>query len=103
LFDWAILWQAGFHNVTCSLGTSLNATQLHELYDGAARTVYVAFDSDRNGSGQRATRQLGQRLWTHQVQAFPVQLPEGHDPNSFFVHGGGDAHQFQALLEKSSS
>jgi DNA primase len=30
LFDWATLWQAGFHNVTCSLGTSLNATQLHQ-------------------------------------------------------------------------
>src|ERR1035437_1233875 len=27
-----------------------------------------------------------------------VSLPEGHDPNSFFVQGG-DAHQFQALLE----
>ena len=25
-------------------------------------------------------------------------LPEGHDPNSFFVQGG-DAHQFQSLLE----
>jgi hypothetical protein len=27
-----------------------------------------------------------------------VLLPEGHDPNSFFVQGG-DAAQFQALLE----
>ena len=25
-------------------------------------------------------------------------LPEGHDPNSFFVQGG-DARQFQSLLE----
>jgi len=103
LFDWAILWQAGFHNVTCSLGTSLNATQLHQLCDGAARTVYVAFDSDRNGSGQRATRQLAQRLWTHRVEAFAVELPEGHDPNSFFVSAGGDPHQFQALLERARS
>jgi DNA primase len=83
------------------LGTSLNATQLHQLCDGVARTVYVAFDSDRNDSGQRSARQLAQRLWTHRVEAFPVQLPDGHDPNSFFVHGGGDAHQFQTLLERS--
>jgi DNA primase len=103
LFDWAVLWQAGFRNVTCSLGTSLNATQIHQLCDGAARTVYLAFDSDRNGSGQRAARQLAQRLWTHQVEAFPVELPDGHDPNSFFLHGGGDAHQFQALLERARS
>jgi DNA primase len=25
LFDYAVLWQAGFHNVTCALGTHLNA------------------------------------------------------------------------------
>jgi DNA primase len=103
LFDWTTLWQAGFHNVTCSMGTGLNATQLHQLCDGAPRAVYLAFDSDHNGSGQRAARQLAQRLWTHQVEAFPVELPDGHDPNSFFVHGGGDAHQFQALLDRARS
>jgi len=103
LFDWATLWQAGFHNVTCSLGTGLNATQLHQLCDGVPRVVYLAFDSDQNGSGQRAARQLAQRLWTHRVEAFPVDLPDGHDPNSFFVHGGGDAQKFQALLERARS
>jgi DNA primase len=103
LFDWATLWQAGFHNVTCSLGTGLNATQLRQLCDGAPRAVYLAFDSDQNGSGQRAARRLAQRLWAHRVEAFSVDLPDGHDPNSFFVHGGGDAHQFQALLERARS
>jgi DNA primase len=103
LFDWAVLWQAGFHNVTCSLGTGLNAAQIHQLSDGAARVIYLAFDSDRNGSGQRAARQLAQRLWTHRVEAFPVELPDGHDPNSFFVDSGGDAHQFQALLDRVRS
>ena len=103
LFDWASLWQAGFRNVACSLGTSLNATQFHQLCDGAARAVYLAFDSDANGSGQRAAHQLAQRLRAHGKEAFPVELPDGHDPNSFFVHGGGDAHQFQALLERVRS
>jgi DNA primase len=45
LFDYAALWQAGFHNVTCSVGNQLNARQLRQLCDGA-RTVYVAFDAD---------------------------------------------------------
>ena len=103
LFDLAVLWQADFANVTCSIGTYLNGTQMQQLCDGAARTVYVAFDSDRNGSGQRAARQLAQRLREHRVEAFPVDLPEGHDPNSFFVHGGGDAQQFQALLDRARS
>lgn len=103
LFDWATLWQAGFRNVTCSLGTCLNATQIRQLCDGAMRTVYLAFDSDANGSGQKAARQLAQRLQAYGVEAFPVELPDGHDPNSFFVDGGGNAHQFQALLERAHS
>jgi DNA primase len=103
LFDLAVLRQAGFPNVTCSIGTYLNGTQMQQLCDGATRTVYVAFDSDRNGSGQRAAGQLAQRLRAHRVEAFLVNLPEGHDPNSFFVHGGGDAHQFQALIERAHS
>ena len=30
-----------------------------------------------------------------------VSLPDGHDPNSFFT-AGGDARQFQALLESAA-
>ena len=57
LFDYAVLWQAGFHNVTCSMGTNLNARQFRQLCDGP-RTVYLAFDADTNGSGQQAAQSL---------------------------------------------
>jgi DNA primase len=97
LFDYAALWQAGFHNVTCSMGTNLNARQFRQLCD-AQRTVYLAFDADRNGSGQRATESLGRRLGEQGITTRTVSLPEGHDPNSYFVQGG-DAPQFQQLLE----
>ena len=43
LFDYAALRQAGFHNVTCSLGTHLNDGQLRQLCNGP-RTVYLTFD-----------------------------------------------------------
>ena len=103
LFDLAVLWQAGFLNVTSSMGTYLNAMQIHQLCDGATRVVYVAFDSDPNGSGQHAARQIAQRLWAQGGKAFPVELPDGHDPNSFFVNGGGDAQQFRLLLQRAHS
>ena len=64
----------------------------------APRTVYLAFDADHNGSGQQAAQSLTYRLTEHGVIARTVSLPEGHDPNSFFVQDG-DAHQFQCLLE----
>ena len=97
LFDYAALWQAGFHNVTCSMGTNLNARQFRQLCDGP-RTVYLAFDADRNGSGQQAAQSLVCRLTEQGVNVRTVALPDGHDPNSFFVQGN-DALQFQSLLE----
>jgi DNA primase len=97
LFDYAALRQAGFSNVTCSLGTHLNDAQFRQLCEGA-RIVYLTFDVDQNRSGQQAAEQLAQRLVVHGISARRVLLPEEHDPNSFFVQGG-DAHQFQTLLE----
>jgi DNA primase len=97
LFDYAVLWQSGFHNVTCSLGTHLNADQLLQLCD-RPRTVYLTFDIDANHSGQQAAQQLARRLGLQGIGARRVLLPPGHDPNSFFVQGG-DARQFQSLLE----
>jgi DNA primase len=98
LFDYAVLWQAGFRNVTCAMGNHLNAHQLRQLCDGRARTVYVTFDADSNGSGQQAAQSLAGRLREEGLNACRVSLPDGHDPNSFFVQGG-DARQFGSLLE----
>ena len=91
LFDYAVLWQAGFHNITCSMGSHLNGQQYRQLCDGP-RTVYLVFDNDPNGSGQQAARSLAGRLREQGVNVRRVSLPEGHDPNSFFVEGA-DAGQ----------
>jgi len=97
LFDYAVLWQAGFHNVTCAMGNHLNVRQFRQLCD-RPRTVYVAFDSDRNGSGQQAAQSLACRLREQGIDVRKVLLPDHHDPNSFFAQDG-DARQFQSLLE----
>jgi len=99
LFDYAVVSQAGFRNVTCSLGNHLNAHQFQQLCDGP-RTIYLAFDADANGSGPQAAQDLSRRLRAQGLKARRVQLPDGHDPNSFFVEGG-NASQFQSLLEAS--
>ena len=97
LFDYAVLWQAGFRNVTCSMGNHLNVRQHRQLSD-RPRTVYLAFDADSNGSGQQAAQRLSHSLRERGIAARIVSLPEGHDPNSYFVQGG-NARQFQAFLE----
>src|SRR5262245_5074425 len=49
LFDYAVLWQAGFRHVTCSLGTHLNACQLQQLCDRTS-PIYLTFDADPNAT-----------------------------------------------------
>jgi DNA primase len=99
MFDLAVLWQAGFHHATCSLGTHLTADQFRQLCD-RPRTVYLTFDVDANGSGQQAAQALTHRLQAQGITTRRVLLPPGEDPNSFFVQGG-DARQFQSLLEEA--
>jgi hypothetical protein len=62
--------------------------------------VYVVFDPDANGSGQHATDRLAQRLHAEGIAVRRVELPQSHDPNSFFV-SGGNAREFQCLLEQA--
>jgi len=97
LFDYVVLWQAGFHHLTCCLGTHLNASQFRQLCD-RSRTVYLTFDVDGNGCGQEAAQRLAHHLRARGITARRVLLPQGQDPNSFFLQGG-DAPQFQFLLE----
>jgi DNA primase len=97
LFDYVVLRQAGFHHLTCALGNHLSAYQFRQLCD-RPRTVYLTFDFDANGSGQQASQRLADRLRARGIDSRRVLLPDGHDPNSFFVQGG-DAQQFQSLLE----
>lgn len=100
LFDVAALWQAGFPNAVAALGAHLNHQQLSELCQPGERIPYVCFDVDRNGSGQRAARRLSIQLRHAGVEALRVDLPEGHDPASFFA-AGATASDFQRCLDEA--
>jgi len=91
LFDLAVLWQAGFRNTTCALGTHLTPTQFRQLSDAPARCVYLVFDQDENQAGQHASQALARRLQQAGLRVGLVQLPAGEDPNSYFVAGAGAA------------
>jgi len=103
LFDLAVLWQAGFRNTTCAIGTHLTPAQSYQLGDQPGRRIYIAFDQDTNQAGQQASRLLAQRLESAGLKACIVALPPGHDPNSYFMAGATAAdflnclHQAQGL------
>ena len=98
--DLAILWQAGFRNTTCAVGTQLTSAQLAQLSDRPGRFVYIVFDQDENLAGQKASHQLALRLQSTGIEARVVQLPPGHDPNSYFV-AGATAADFTQCLERT--
>jgi DNA primase len=100
LFDLALLWQAGFRNTTCALGTHLSAMQVDQLAQSPERQVYIVFDQDENQAGQHASRHLAQQLESAGLIACIVRLPEGHDPNSYFL-AGATAADFQACLAQA--
>jgi DNA primase len=100
LFDLAVLWQAGFRNTTCALGTHLTPAQWSQLCDRPDRCVYIAFDQDANQAGQQASRLLARRLHRAGLQARLVALPPGHDPNRYFA-AGATASDFLACLEQA--
>ena len=100
LFDLAVLWQAGFRNTTCAIGTQLTPAQLAQLAEQPGRSVYLVFDQDDNQAGQRAAPQLALRLQDAGIRPPIVQLPHGHDPNSYFV-AGATAADFTDCLERA--
>jgi len=102
LFDLAVLWQAGFRNTTCAIGTHLTAVQWSQLCDQPGRCVYIAFDQDANQAGQRASRLLARRLESAGLRARIVRLPPEQDPNSYFV-AGATAADFLDCLRQSQS
>jgi DNA primase len=101
LFDLAVLWQAGFRNTTCSIGAQLTPAQWAQLSAQPGRSVYIAFDQDDNQAGQKASHQLALRLQSAGLRAYMVQLPPGHDPNSYFAAGAGAA-DFRDRLHEAS-
>jgi len=71
------------------LGNHLSGSERDEAATGLIRI---------SSAGLEAPRLLDHRLRTEGITSRRVLLPPGHDPNSFFVQGG-DARQFQSLLE----
>jgi DNA primase len=100
LFDLAVLWQAGFRNTTCALGTHLTSLQWAQLCDRPDRRVYLVFDQDDNGAGPQAAAALARRLQTAGLGVRLVQLPPPLDPNSWFA-AGATAADFTARLKEA--
>jgi len=83
-----------FRHVTCSLGTHLKRRPVFTAVRPSAHR-YLTFDVDANAAANKPPQQLAQRLCA-QVSSLVRLLPDGHDPNSFFVQGGDARHSLSS-------
>lgn len=91
-------YQAGFRNVVASSGTALTEEQIN-LIARFARRITLVYDADSAGS--KAALRGVDLILEQGLDVRIVQLPEGHDPDSFIRKHGAAA--FEQLLESAVS
>lgn len=94
--DFLALYQAGVSNVAASLGTSLTEDQSGLALRFAPRMA-ICYDSD--AAGRKAAGRAVVLGFEKGLQANVVELPKGHDPDSFMRENGVEA--FHSLVEGS--
>ena len=83
------VYNAGFHNVVASMGTSLTVEQARML-KRYADTVLISYDGD--GAGQKATIRGLEILKKEGLEVKVVSLPDGLDPDDVIKKFGAEAY-----------
>jgi len=90
VIDALTFYANGFENVTCCYNSESFPDELYEeIISHKIETVYLAFDSDKDGD--RFTQQVAHKLASIGVQCYQVKFPWGSDVNAFVVKQGSEA------------
>ena len=82
LIDALTFWVHGFRNVTASYGTAgFTNDHLNAFIQQGIQKVYIAYDRDE--AGNRAAKELAEKLTGEGIQSFRVNFPKGMDANSY--------------------
>lgn len=87
----------GFAKTVAGQGTAFGEGHVKELLQLGIQQVFLAFDPDN--AGEKAACKVGDLFLREGVEVKVVQLPAGHDPDSFLKKHGPT--QFGELMEKS--
>lgn len=89
-FDFIKLYQAGFKNTACVLGTSIYSGQIKELAK-LTENFYICLDGDE--AGKRAIIKNTKEIIKQGYNIFIIELDKGEDPDTFIDKYGADAFQ----------
>jgi DNA primase len=92
------LLSAGIENTVATLGVQgFNDVQLSRLEEDGVRRVYVAFDNTPKANHYAML--VAQALEAVGIQCYRIDLPSGHDVNSFALRQADVADAFNKLVE----
>ena len=101
VLDSLTLINAGIKNTIPCYGTNgLTADHIQLLQKGEGRVVYLCFDADE--SGRKGAEKVKARLEGEKIAVYPVNLPDGHDLNSFFLLTADQKEAYEELLLAAS-
>lgn len=91
------MYQAGFHNVVASLGTSLTPEQCQLMKQRRAQEVVIAYDADF--AGQDAAMRAIRFIREAGLRAFRLTVENAKDPDEYIKKFGAD--HFKMLLDNA--
>jgi DNA primase len=89
-FDMIVPFQAGFHTMAASLGTSLTTAQI-KLLGRFTRNVVICFDPD--AAGANAAFRSVELFLENDFDCRVAVLPAGYDPDTYVLEKGAEAYQ----------
>lgn len=89
-FDFLRLYENGFLNSAASLGTSLTDNQIY-LLSRYTKSVYMLYDGD--SAGIKSALRAALMCLAKGLDAYVIELPDKHDPDSFILAKGKEALQ----------
>lgn len=101
LIDALTFWQAGYHNVTASYGTSgFTPDHIAAFQRHGTRRVLIAYD--RDDAGDNAADALAAQLNAVGIECYRIQFPKGMDANEYALKVTPASKSLGILIRKAA-
>ena len=101
LIDALTFWQAGYHNVTASYGTSgFTPDHIAAFQRHGTKRILIAYD--RDDAGDNAAGALAEQLNAIGIECYRIQFPKGMDANEYALKVTPASKSLGILIRKAA-
>jgi DNA primase catalytic core len=102
IIDALSIMTLGIKHVIAGYGTNgFSDEMLRLLETGKVKKAYIAYDNDRNKTGDKAAAKLANKLAKLGITSNRINFPSGMDANDFICKVENPADEFNKLLENA--